>query len=124
MNGRYILQGHTPVPVDDLMEWANSLGENNRRVALTEFPGGHVSTVFLGLDHSFGSGAPLLFETMIFGGPYDDYQERYSTWEEAETGHQMAVALATSVDPVREDVGDPVVSTRATSSSSFRPPEE
>ena len=29
----------------------------------------------------------ILFETMIFGGQYDDYQWRYSTYEEAEAGH-------------------------------------
>jgi hypothetical protein len=55
-----------------------------------------VSTVWLGLDHSFyGSlyGAPILiFETMIFGHEeFDGYQERYSTLEEAKEGHKRAV---------------------------------
>ena len=52
-----------------------------------------VSTVFLGLDHSFGGGTPILFETMIFGGEYDDYQERYHTLEEAQVGHEKAISL-------------------------------
>jgi hypothetical protein len=30
-------------------------------------PGGAVSTVWLGIDHSFGSGPPLYWETMFFG---------------------------------------------------------
>ena len=47
--------------------------------------------MFLGLDHSFGGGAPLLFETMVFGGPLDGEQERYSTWNEAEAGHKLMV---------------------------------
>jgi hypothetical protein len=50
-----------------------------------------VSTVFLGLDHQWGDGPPLVFETMIFGGEHDQYQERYSTWDEAEAGHKQGV---------------------------------
>jgi len=30
---------------------------------------------------------------MIFGGKYNNYQERYSTWAEAEEGHRKAVVL-------------------------------
>jgi hypothetical protein len=46
------------------------------------------------IDHRFGSGPPLLFETMIFGEEDDEYQKRYSTWKEAEEGHQIAVNYA------------------------------
>lgn len=53
-----------------------------------------ISTVFLGMDHSLGEGAPILFETMIFGGEHNDYQERYCTFEAAEKGHEAAVKLA------------------------------
>jgi len=53
-----------------------------------------VSTVFLGLDHGWGDGPPILFETMIFGGPHDQRQWRYSTIEEAREGHKAAVRLA------------------------------
>ena len=52
-----------------------------------------ISTVFLVIDHSFGGGPPILFETMIFGGDHDGYQDRYATWEEAEEGHARALAL-------------------------------
>lgn len=52
----------------------------------------NVSTVFLHIDHAYTSDSPpILFETMVFGGRYDQYQERYSTWEEAEAGHQRVV---------------------------------
>lgn len=51
-----------------------------------------VSTVFLGLDHSWGDGEPQIFETMVFGGALDQEQERYSTWAEAEAGHAAMVA--------------------------------
>ncbi len=59
-------------------------------------PGVDVSPVWLGLDHRFGLGeaAPLIFETMIFGGKHDGYCERYSTEAEALEGHARAVALA------------------------------
>lgn len=53
-----------------------------------------VSTVFLGLDHNFGDGPPLLFETMIFGGPHADFQARCSTWSEAEKQHADALRMA------------------------------
>lgn len=53
-----------------------------------------VSTVKLIADHSFGGPCPLWFETMIFGGPHDEFQERYSTEAEAITGHDKAVAMA------------------------------
>lgn len=95
MNDKYILDGHTPVPVD-LQTWARWFEENYRmrHVADQEIDGVRISTVFLALDHRFGdAGPPLLFETMIFGGPHDQYQDRCSTWEQAETMHATALAL-------------------------------
>jgi len=96
MSGHYILVGREPVKYDDLEEWARWLEKANRIVARDKTPGVTVSTVFLGLDHRFRGdvGPPLLFETMIFGGPHDEYQERCSTWEEAEEQHAIAVRLA------------------------------
>jgi hypothetical protein len=85
-----------PVPEPDLLTWARWMEENREmRVLLDELPGGiRVSTVFLGLDHSFGQGPPVLFETMVFaeaGHPWDGYQDRYHTVEEAGRGHAEAV---------------------------------
>lgn len=53
----------------------------------------YISTVFLGLDHSYGGTIPLLWETMIFEGTFDGYQERYTSYEEALTGHEFAVQM-------------------------------
>lgn len=51
-----------------------------------------VSTVFLGLDHSFRDhGPPILFETLVFNGPLRDEMERYATWDEADAGHKAMV---------------------------------
>ena len=47
------------------------------------------STVFLGLDHQLTEdGPPLLFETMVFGGPLSGETDRCSTWELA-TGDNL-----------------------------------
>lgn len=85
-----------PVPGNDMSTWAYTF-ENfeNRRVAETRTAGVRVSTVFLGLDHRFyDNGPPLVFETMIFGGPYDQYQDRHSSWDDAVLGHRRACLIA------------------------------
>lgn len=91
---KYKLEGKTIIPCHDLMEWARWMEDANRHVRVEKKGDVRVSTVFLGLDHSFDDGPPLLFETMIFGGPHDGFQERCSTWEEAEKQHQNASELA------------------------------
>jgi hypothetical protein len=99
MSDLYILDGHQPVLCDDIHEWGRWFHDGEkRRVALTELPGDiQVSTVFLGMDHGWGHGPPLLFETMIFGGEWDEWQDRCSTWEEAEAMHAGAVEMASRI---------------------------
>lgn len=91
----YILdQNNNPVPVPDVKDWALMFDRENRVVKKTTTTHNHyVSTVFLGLDHSWVEGVVLLFETMIFSEDkdVDEYQERYSTWQEAEEGHNKIV---------------------------------
>lgn len=94
---KYILIDRVPVLEPDLLTWARWFeDDSHRRVDEDRLPDGvRVSTVFLGLDHNYVDGAPpLLFETMIFGGPHHDYCERYATWADAAVGHQQAVAIA------------------------------
>lgn len=95
MTDRYILdQKGNPVRCDDLDTWVQWFEQSGlRRVAKDEIGDIEISTVFLGLDHAFGGGPPLLWETMIFGGEQDGYQERYSSREAALAGHTKAVAL-------------------------------
>lgn len=54
-----------------------------------------ISTVDLGIDHSFGFGKPLYYETMIFSdsveNPFEYYQDRYTTQKEAIKGHLEAI---------------------------------
>jgi hypothetical protein len=112
----YILDGHEPVPAD--LETAARWFGTNRTVAKTQIragrdnwlavltlrwlgrrlPGVQVSTVFLGLDHSFGEGPPLLFETLVSGGALAGKMDRYTTWEEAEQGHARMVERVREVD--------------------------
>lgn len=88
----YKLDGHKTVPAD---QWEPLGAFEDGVVAKTHLPGDiEVSTVFLGLDHNWGDGPPLLFETMVFGGPLDQEQERWSTWDEAEAGHRATVERA------------------------------
>jgi hypothetical protein len=91
----YILIDRVPIAVD-LMTWAHWFENfDNWKVASTRITERcEVSTVFLGLDHNFSGGEPLLFETMTFGGPLDDDTRRYPTWADAERGHAEAVVQA------------------------------
>ena len=99
MSKWYILDNnHKPVhkPVLESAKW---MEDNPKRKTvgydeLTDLNGDEVrvSTVFLGLDHAYGGGKPILWETMIFGGENDQaYQERYASYEQAIEGHQKAI---------------------------------
>lgn len=102
-----ILRDGSVEQVADLLEWARwfegaspalPISEGGCLVSRTELTGGVVvSTVFLGTDHGWGRRVAL-FETMIFGGPRDQYQERYATFEGAKEGHEKAVGLALAPD--------------------------
>lgn len=85
MSEYYVLDGKKPRRVSDVMEWAKSFEKSDRKVAYTELgDGAYVSTVFLGLNHQWGDGPPLIFESLVFNGPRDGDMERCSTWEQAE----------------------------------------
>ena len=88
----YRLEGTIPVPCT-VLEWADAFERADRIVAQTNLsPTVRVSTVFLGLDHSFDpNGPPMLFETMIFGIEDDEYQTRCGTWEQALAMHEAAL---------------------------------
>lgn len=95
----YKLQDDAPVPVppDEWSAWFET-HTKDRIVRQETIDDVSISTVFLGIDHSFGIGdEPLIFETMIFGGEHDNYQERYATREQALAGHERAVALVLGV---------------------------
>lgn len=70
-------------------EWAMGLErDEDRRVAHTVIGDSEVSTIFTGIDYSFGRGTPRLFETMVFRGPLGGEQRRCGTWDEAVAMHE------------------------------------
>lgn len=78
------------------MDWAQWMQDADRQLAETFFGDRaiRVSTVFLGLDHSFGRGAPVLWETMVFVEEgvtiegIDGYMDRYTSRQDALQGHE------------------------------------
>jgi hypothetical protein len=96
----YILDEHgEPQPCDDVLVWgewferSQRTGErvlahdrNERRVEGE--PEIFISTVFLALDHNWGEGPPILWETLVFGGLLDGEMQRYATRAAALAGHR------------------------------------
>lgn len=76
-----------PVGTDDVLEWSKKFCHRDKQVAREDLGDVLLSTVFLGVDHAFGDGPPVLWETMIFGGPRDQDQQRYTSREDALAGH-------------------------------------
>lgn len=94
----YDRTGH-PITLDQWLAAASDL--DGKRVAQDDVvtPGGRclwVSTVWLGLDHSFLTGGPpIIFETMVFEhGMADSYMDRYATEAQALEGHAAIVHAA------------------------------
>lgn len=96
MTSRYILQDGRAIPCPDLISWAKWFENfDNRRIAATHVGDLRVSTVFLGLDNGFGSGPPILWETMVFGPtgePLHEHTSQYSSHSEALKAHAELVA--------------------------------
>lgn len=89
----YILadDGKTPVATQDMLLVAKQRMTQNWIVAKSKSKDEKVtvSTVFLSLDHGWGEGAPVLFETLVFGGQHDGRMNRYTSWDDAERGHKV-----------------------------------
>ncbi|SUE95903.1 Uncharacterised protein [Ectopseudomonas mendocina] len=110
MIGTYILKDKLAIPCEDIHEWGKFMEGGAHRVAETTIDGFWVSTVFLGIDYSFGRGEPLLFETMVFAKDGDETvfgetvefrsamlrdsfwgaAKRDSNWGDAEQSHKAA----------------------------------
>lgn len=99
-----ILKDREVVIVESGVEWARFFEDfANRRVTESHHGDIMVSTVFLGLNHQYEHGPDLWFETMIFGGPNDGYQDRYTTYAQAELGHEIAWLIAKAGAEVSAD---------------------
>lgn len=58
-------------------------------IAKTRVGTNEVSTVWLGMNHNWGPGPPLIFETLVFPACDDGYH--YATLEQALNGHETMV---------------------------------
>jgi hypothetical protein len=98
---QYILDGHTPIQAPNPLRWAQWMETADCHVADTMIGPLRISTIFLGIDHGFGNGEPILFETMIFGfDENDSYRTHCRTWDQAERMHVFAKDIAETL--VRE----------------------
>ncbi len=97
MNDKYILdEKGNPQPEPDLMKWArwyeSQQDLRGRIVKADQIGDSKVSTIFLALDHAYNGGPPVLWETMVFGGPMNQEQDRCSgSREQAEAMHAKMV---------------------------------
>lgn len=90
--GYYYNRDGRPITLE---AWSALLADPTyQRVALTRVDDDvEVSTVWLGLNHRFiGEGPPLIFETLVFGGPLDGHMDRYPNEVAALAGHDQMVA--------------------------------
>lgn len=92
----YILDENNKPKQATMKECAAWMDDPRKIVKQETFWPWHVSTVFLGIDHSMSRDGsdPVLFETMVFRG--NNYrgieQKRYTSYDDALAGHQdMAV---------------------------------
>lgn len=94
-------QAGQPITLEACMTALFCLGDDDslaaKRVRFDELRVGgeavDVSTVWLGIDHGFGlTEKPIIFESMVFGGPLDETCRRYCTRDEAIAGHGELVA--------------------------------
>lgn len=97
-------------PIADTLTWGRLMEKRREdgsfRIGEITLPNGiWISTVWLGLDHRWGMGPPLFFETMVFGLPKRQQvvfgeemdvrdeldMQRYSTLAQAQAGHDAMV---------------------------------
>ena len=95
MSRKYRRDG-TPYPEGNEGLFARDFENKDYQIVRQEtLPNGYwVSTVWLGIDHNLlHEGPPLIFETMVANplGEWEDFQERYSTENDAIIGHMNAV---------------------------------
>jgi len=75
--------------VEDFEKWVSIPG--NKIIKQEYCRNFKISTVFLGMDHSYNSNISLWFETMIFNeNDQDVYCERYTTYDQAVEGHEYS----------------------------------
>ena len=110
MTGRYYDFDGEPITVE---EWTALYDARFSEIALTPQAAARwrvgyddlgemsVSTVWIGLNLRCGDGPPLIFETLVQGGPLNGEIGRYSTAGAAAAGHARWVALCRAKQALR-----------------------
>lgn len=101
MSDWYILDDDgEPQLCEDLLQWGRWMQTAERIVLQTRVGDACISTVFLGLDHNHWgtTNCPILWETMIFKGRFDQFMWRYTSKLDAMRGHIRAVAMVELAD--------------------------
>ncbi len=93
MPGLYIL-GDDGIPIQetDYQKWSLWIKTADLTVARTRIDNCEVSTMFLGVNHGMTNGPPMLYETLVYGGPLHKETSHYSTKREALEGHERICA--------------------------------
>lgn len=93
--GLYTLNAQgEPIPEPDIDKWAGWITDarEQRRVGREAVGDSIINTTFLGVDHAWIPGPPVLWETMVFGGPSDHESTRCGgSREQAEAMHARMV---------------------------------
>lgn len=93
MSEFYDRQGN-PMDFEQWVGWTERRDMDYKRVAETTVGNTWISTVWIGLNYDWSrKGPPLIFETMIFGGPMNEETWRWSTEAEALAGHEEVVTM-------------------------------
>lgn len=94
----YILENGQVVAEPDPRKFSVWFATADRQVALTRIGEVSISTVFLAINHNHSmEGPPILWETLISGGPKHGHFMRYSSLTDALAGHKQAVEMCGSV---------------------------
>lgn len=91
---QYVIVKGQPIHEPDLYKWSDWYQRNHRRhrIGDTRIGDQRISTRNMGLDLAWGrSNPPVLWETMIFGGPHDMAQWRYTSRQAAIETHTRIV---------------------------------
>lgn len=100
MGWYFVLNDDGSVTPCDMETWAATWRRTNKVASAKWLDRDiEVSTVFLGINHAFGDGPPVLFETLVFApddSAIDGEMERYCTRDEAIVGHNVMVDLVES----------------------------
>lgn len=86
----FILKDKEVVPVKDVIEWATQHEKVNKVIKQTDIRNYFISTIFLGINYNLFGDKPVVFETMIFKDEKSFCVKRWSTYQEAEDGHEEA----------------------------------